>query len=199
MSRPWDRSVFCPDLKLVALLARPRGQSPRFSVRECGPTVAIKPEMGVHAASRLQTFSYVGVQDCPITCCTLERYCWFREATIVVSVCEPLLQFAREEQFGISAYCFMPDHVHIFAEGTSPTSSIRKLIQRWKQKTGYAHRRALGGRLWQGGYYDHVLREDEDRHAAIRYLLTNPVRAGLVSDVRDYPLWGSSVRDRESC
>jgi putative transposase len=143
--------------------------------------------MGVHAAPRLQAFSYVGVRDYSITCCTFERYCWFEDVIIVDAVRAPLLQLAREDQFEISAYCFMPDHVHILTEGTSPTSNIRKLIQRWKQKTGYAHRCATGGRLWQGGYYDHVLRENEDRHAAIRYLLSNPIRAGLVSDVRDYP------------
>jgi hypothetical protein len=51
--------------------------------------------------------------------------------------------------------------------------------------------------LWQGGFHDHVLRQEEDRRAAIRYLIANPIRAGLVVDVRDYPFWGSGVWSRE--
>ncbi len=84
-----------------------------------------------------------------------------------------------------SAYCFMPDHVHLLLEGTSPTSDLPRLIARWKQKTGYAHRCATGAILWQGGFFDHVLRQEEDRHALVRYIIANPIRAGLVLDVRD--------------
>ena len=108
-----------------------------------------------------------------------------------------LLRLACDEQFEIPAYCFMPDHVHLLIEGTAATSDLCKLVNRWKQKTGHAHRRAAGGRLWQGGYYDHVLREEEDRQEVIRYLLANPIRARLVSNVRDYPFWGSTVWSRE--
>jgi hypothetical protein len=42
-----------------------------------------------------------------------------------------------------------------------------------------------------------VLRQDEDRLRVIAYLLANPLRAGLVRDVRDYPFWGSGVWDRD--
>jgi len=66
----------------------------------------------------------------------------------------------------------------------------------WKQNTGYAHRRTTGARLWQNGYYDHVLRQEEDRFRAIAYFLANPLRAGLVRDIREYPFWGSGVWDR---
>ena len=91
----------------------------------------------------------------------------------------------------------MPDHVHLLPEATSPESGLRRLMNAWKQQTGYAHARATGSRLWQNGYYDHVLRENEDRLEVIAYLLANPLRAGLVSDVRQYAFWGSGVWDRD--
>ncbi len=55
----------------------------------------------------------------------------------------------------------MPDHVHIVATGVSADSDLVAFMDGWKQKTGYAHQQATGARLWQGGYYDHILgRED---------------------------------------
>lgn len=90
----------------------------------------------------------------------------------------------------------MPDHVHLLLDATSPTSDFRRLMNVWKQKTGYAHVRATGARLWQNGYYDHVIRQDEDRLDVIAYLIANPLRAGLVKDVDQYPYWGSGVWER---
>ncbi len=45
--------------------------------------------------------------------------------------------------------------------------------------------------FWQRSFYDHALRTDEDLVHTARYVLANPVRAGLVHDFRDYPLCGS--------
>jgi REP-associated tyrosine transposase len=42
-----------------------------------------------------------------------------------------------------------------------------------------------------------VLRQDEDRLKAIAYLLGNPLRAGLVTDIGQYPFWGSGVWRRD--
>lgn len=47
--------------------------------------------------------------------------------------------------------------------------------------------------MWQSGYYDHVLRNDEGSLGVMRYILENPVRAGLVAEVQEYPYSGSGV------
>ena len=90
----------------------------------------------------------------------------------------------------------MPDHVHLLVEGLQASSDLRRLMARWTQRTGYNHSRATGERLWQGGFFDHVLREEEDRLSVVAYILANPVRAGLVTHPSDYPSWGSSVWTR---
>lgn len=41
--------------------------------------------------------------------------------------------------------------------------------------------------IWQRGYHDHALRDDEDYFVRIQYLVNNPVRAGLVERIEDYP------------
>jgi len=153
--------------------------------------------MGHHGAPRLESFPYRGLRAYSVTCCTFSRVPWFDSGRVVWSVAGDLLVLAATHAYDVAAYCFMPDHVHLLLEAPSIDSDLRRLMSAWKQKTGYAHERAMGSRLWQNGYYDHVLRRDEDRLRMIGYLLANPLRAGLAADIREYPFWGSSVWTRE--
>ena len=91
----------------------------------------------------------------------------------------------------VFAYCMMPDHIHLLL-GTSAEGSIVPFLGSWKSRC-YRERRRLGlsRRFWQRSFYDHILRSDEDLRRAAQYILENPVRAGLVRDVGDYPLSGS--------
>ena len=43
-----------------------------------------------------------------------------------------------------------------------------------------------------------MLREQDPTEGVVRYILLNPVRAGLVRDAREYPLFGSSKYDVET-
>jgi hypothetical protein len=58
----------------------------------------------------------------------------------------------------------------------------------WKQMTGFEWKQRSGGRLWQQGFYDHVLREENPVLGVVRYILNNPIRAGLVTEGQPYLL-----------
>jgi REP element-mobilizing transposase RayT len=60
-----------------------------------------------------------------------------------------------------------------------------------KSRSAIEINRLLGrrGRIWQKGFHDHAIRKEEDLRAVARYVVANPVRAGLVQSVRDYPHW----------
>lgn len=45
------------------------------------------------------------------------------------------------------------------------------------------------GALWQTAFHDHALREEEDLHEIARYVVANPLRAGLVESLLEYPHW----------
>ena len=62
-----------------------------------------------------------------------------------------------------------------------------------KQHSGYEYAKVTGRRLWDKGYYDRVLRDSEATEAIAHYILTNPVRAGLVNSPDGYPFLGSSI------
>jgi hypothetical protein len=54
-------------------------------------------------------------------------------------------------------------------------------------------RREHGSNLWQRYGFEHVLHDDELTLIVAKYILENPVRAGLVQRVEDYPFVGSLV------
>ena len=105
-------------------------------------------------------------------------------------VLSQFLRVADKEQFSILAYCFMPDHVHLLIEGLRDDSDARKFIVKSKQCSAHAHAKEFGTRLWQPWGYEHVLRDDESAVTTARYILENPVRAGLAKTVMDTRLQG---------
>lgn len=46
-----------------------------------------------------------------------------------------------------------------------------------------------GRKIWQAGFHDHAVRREEDLAGIARYIVANPLRAGLVDAIGDYPLW----------
>ena len=87
------------------------------------------------------------------------------------------------------AYVVMPDHVHwllqIKAKSLSTTVQTVKSVSAHELKKISVVNRVC----WQDGFHDHALRSDEDLQAIARYVILNPVRAGLVKSVREYPFW----------
>ncbi|MBT2372890.1 REP-associated tyrosine transposase [Pseudomonas fluorescens] len=100
------------------------------------------------------------------------------------------LRQAHEDQWGNSlAFVVMPDHVHWLVQLQGKT--LAELMCRIKSRSSLVVNRALGrkGPLWQKGYHDRGMRREEDLKDFARYVVCNPVRAGLVGRVHDYPLW----------
>ncbi len=95
------------------------------------------------------------------------------------------------EELGLAqslAWVVMPDHLHWLI--TLRSGNLPALMQRIKGHSAISVNRALGkhGQLWQKGFHDHALREEEDLRAVARYIVANPLRAGLVEKIGDYSL-----------
>ena len=142
---------------------------------------------------RIVGFSYLGIVRYFLTICTRERRIVFSDDTIVEMTLEHFRHIARDERFAILAYCVMPDHVHLLVEGQDVQSDFRRFVRRAKQHSGAAYALRAGQTLWQGGYYERVLRQDTDAQEFARYIVWNPVRAGLVLAPSQYPYLGSDA------
>jgi putative transposase len=149
--------------------------------------------MRTRRPERLRGFSYVGFHRYSLTFTTLGRARAFTTHDVVDRTLSQILRAAMAEAFDVIAYCFMPDHVHIVAAGASEHSDLNAFIKRGKQLSGYDYKQRTGTRLWQPYPYEHVLRDDESLARTVRYVLENPVRAGVVKDLREYLFLGSGV------
>lgn len=70
-----------------------------------------------------------------------------------------------------------------------------KVMNRFKQKTGYWLSKNDMRAQWQKDHSDHIIRKEEDILKYIRYILDNPVRKGIVTNRTDYPFKGSTALD----
>ena len=124
-----------------------------------------------------------------LTANTFERTPVFKDFTLGRLVVN---QFRNAHEQGCAkslAWVVMPDHFHWLIE--LQRGSLSELMQRTKSLSTKAMNRSVGGKicLWQQGYHDRALRRDEDLVKMARYVVANPLRAGLVEKLGDYPLW----------
>jgi REP element-mobilizing transposase RayT len=88
------------------------------------------------------------------------------------------------------AWVLMPDHLHWLIELSD--TPVQALMQRIKSRSAIAINKTSAvhnGKLWQRGFHDRALRREDDMQAIARYIVANPLRAGLVRRIGDYPLW----------
>lgn len=107
------------------------------------------------------------------------------------------LHCSSVQHFELSAYCFMPDHLHALVMGLTEGADFTQFVRLAKQRSGYLFAQVSGRKLWQDGYWERILREDQGTEEVIQYIVGNPVRAGLVNDARHYPHWGSQIHSRD--
>jgi REP element-mobilizing transposase RayT len=92
---------------------------------------------------------------------------------------------ARLRNWKVLAAVVMPDHLHVIAAPTedreAKVGNFSGALKRWIREDVSA------SWIWQPGCFDRLLRSDESLQEKWRYLQENPVRAGLVSNSRDWP------------
>jgi REP element-mobilizing transposase RayT len=100
----------------------------------------------------------------------------------------------NEIEFDLKTAVVMPDHVHmIFTPLVNPQAreinSLAEIMDAIKGASAHRVNRLLArkGRVWQTESFDHVVRSSENLDAKIAYVLENPVRAGLVNELAEYP------------
>jgi REP-associated tyrosine transposase len=86
----------------------------------------------------------------------------------------------------LHAYCLMPNHVHLLARtGVTPLAKFMQgLQQSYTQRFNRIHEKV--GHVFQGRYRAIVCDSDEYLLTLVRYIHSNPVRAGLTTEARAY-------------
>jgi REP-associated tyrosine transposase len=103
-----------------------------------------------------------------------------------------LLRTTTAYSFEAVADCFMPDHMHGLFEALTEDADFLKFTAMFKQRSAFEFEKTMAKRLWQEGFHDRVLRNEESTLSVAAYIIQNPARAGLCDDPRRYPFMGSS-------
>ena len=96
-------------------------------------------------------------------------------------------------KFGVAlhAYVLMGNHFHLLATPTTAEGLPLMMQAVGRRYVRYFNdRQARSGTLWEGRYRSTLIDTERYLLACMAYIDLNPVRAGLVSDPRDYP-WSS--------
>jgi len=127
-----------------------------------------------------------------LTVTTKDRNPVFRDFTAASAAARCFEEVAPLGGTVLLAWVLMPDHVHWLLQ-LGDQDSITGVVTRLKSGSARAANAELNrsGAVWSRAYHDHVLRSDEDLQAVARYIVANPIRAGLVRRVGDYPFWNA--------
>lgn len=124
---------------------------------------------------------------------------WLAEPHIA-DIIQSELNALHPDYYHLHAYCLMPNHLHLLVDlqDIAPPSPRKNGIQftaltqaLWllKGRTGHAYQKALrqNGRFWAREFYDHVVRDDKEYERILKYIVNNPVKAGLVEEWQQWP------------
>jgi REP element-mobilizing transposase RayT len=123
-----------------------------------------------------------------LTTVCAERQCWFDDTRIAGATMN-VLQEKRLWRDSIPlCWVLMPDHFHLLLQ-LGDDESLPAFMNRLKSITSRTARalRDDSTAVWMAGYHDHALRSEEHVHDAVRYILENPMRAGLADSIETYP------------
>ena len=144
-----------------------------------------------HAALRRGRCSVPG-QAYFVTTTTVLRRPWFWRWVVGAAVAREIGGSRLWRDNHVHAWVLMPDHMHVLLTLGSG-ESLSHLMARVKAVSARAAAVVTksDSRIWASAFHDHALRRDEQVAMAARYIVANPVRAGLVETPWQWPFWDS--------
>ena len=104
--------------------------------------------------------------------CQAETAAWIHDAFLF-----------REQQgvWWVHLLLLIPDHLHVVMSFAQEPGLLHSISQ-WKRYAARAR-----GLCWQRDFFEHRLRDGDNRVEKAHYIRMNPVRAGLVAKPEDWP------------
>lgn len=140
---------------------------------------------------RLKDFDYATPRPYFITICSRDKKPFFVNEEFNRQIIERLMEEKNKTGFKIFVYCLMPNHLHLLLAPAEKEISVSSFIGAFKSKTTrLAWAFGISGKLWQGRFYDRIVRQKNDLRTMGQYILDNPVRKTLAARWQDYKFLG---------
>ncbi|RPI71270.1 MAG: hypothetical protein EHM47_10595 [Ignavibacteriales bacterium] len=112
----------------------------------------------------------------------------FLQNNEIMEICKKSLHYYDEKLYKLICYCIMPNHIHLIFDLISEEKDIGQIMSSIKKFSGRRANKILGkqGPFWQAESFDRLVRDDIELYFIIKYVLLNPVIAGLVENWRDW-------------
>src|SRR6185437_1316416 len=152
--------------------------------------LGMKPKTG-HRALRRGRYSQ-STRIYLVTFVAASRRRIFLDFALACAACRTFSPAATAAAATLPCWVLMPDHFHALVrlDGEIPLSGV---VQRLKSmSTRACHDIRPGAAIWARAFHDHALRRDDDLLHIARYIVANPIRAGLVQQAGDYAFWNAA-------
>jgi putative transposase len=118
-----------------------------------------------------------------ITSITYQRQVLFKRDAVAALLIEVLQHYRAQRKYLLHEFVIMPDHVHALLTPSTDVS-LERAVQ--FLKGGFSFRLHVSGPVWQASFTNHHVRDAADFRRHCEYIWMNPVRAGLVSEAKEY-------------
>jgi len=127
-----------------------------------------------------------------VTFATVHRRPLFTHHALACVAADALLDAPAWKRAKLLAWVLMPDHWHGLIE-LGDGEWLPALVRRLKSNSSRLVRQKAPAlkAVWARAYHDHALRREASLVHVARYVVMNPVRAGLVRRAREWPYWGA--------
>ena len=123
--------------------------------------------------------------------------CWLQEPRIGELVAGAL-RFFHGQRYDLGPWVVMPNYVRVIIRPLR-THLLDEIVKSWKGFTAREANKLLkktGDSFWAREYYDHLVRDDQERARLTDYVHDNPRKARLCAGWEDWPLSSAHPRWR---
>jgi len=138
---------------------------------------------------RLEGFDYRAERTYFLTFCVAQRKPVFSDPAVCETAKQIMHEYRSRGWYWLNCYCITPDHVHLLIKTRTRQRSLSTIVAKLKRRIREGSSFPYAWH-WQPGFHDRVVREYESVRDYARYILANPIRAGLATDVGSYPYSG---------
>ena len=107
----------------------------------------------------------------------------------------------QKSRYRLTAYVVMNDHIHALVQPIGG-HSLQDIVRSWKSYTAHQLVSSFARKspVWQGEYFDRIVRDDAEFREKAQYILNNPWKRW--PEVESYPwvgcFWPEERRESES-